>query len=470
MQRGLAIGFGVGIIVLIILSLWWLKVPPFASKTTVSGKIVFSALKPDPDDRGNVTIKYRKFEDRKGNFKDAKMTIPLANNQAFNWENAIKGETYELIGELVIDGKVVKQSEPLVVTAPAVDQILSLRVTWKDLPSNVVDEEDADMSGKVTLNGHIPDGSTLLIQAKLPNQRYENILELDPKVLNEWTWTHAQPLKDYIVRAQLVQNGEIIGTSYATEAIAGENTLSLTINSDASHPSDQAQTATAPEVVPTKSLIIASPTPKPVILRGKISGYIQVNGPKDKNSSLLVLYRSPGSGDYKVVTRINDAQSNNQYEWTAPIIGRDYEITTAYQVNENNVATSRSQVVTASARNVNFTINTGITVQNTTGTPEKEACNQINDNEYDVTIKWPRESEAGNYWLQIGENPGESNKSNDKVRASSNDYLRTKLRIQKNKNYYARYAYSYCVNCNSDQNFSNFSNPFRFWCGTDPGS
>jgi hypothetical protein len=431
-----------------------------ANAATVSGIINYTALKPDPTDKGQVLIKYRKYGTQDA-YKTAFTSI-LENKSPWTWNDAVSGQPYEITAELVIDEEVVTSSEPLVVTAPATAQELDLRVTWHNLPASVVSEEQTFIKGTVAINGAIPPGSEVHILANETNSSTFQVVAINksPTNSNAWEWDGATPLKDYLVHAVLVSNGLQIGTSATTLVAGGDAEVVFSVNSTANlTPSTPSLPVPQTSLTPTQSPTVASSS-------RKISGTIFINGPKDKDTSLLLLWRKPGQGNYQVINRINFPSHNGQiWEWDNPPAGSNYEITTALQVNDQNTATSNSQIVAAPAQNINFTLNTGVIVNTPGDKPSLAACTQ-QGSQWDATIKYPVVQNAGNYWFQIGTNPGANDTSDSKTPAAGNDTNKTvTVRIDNNRTYYTRYAYSICVNCSNNVNFSNFADSFPFSCG-----
>lgn len=422
---------------------------PSPEKSSISGTVSYSALIPDPEDaeKGSVTIKYRKFKST-GEYLPTNITLPVKNNVPWNWDKAERGQTYEMISELIYQGKSVKQSEAAIVTAPAQNINLALHVTWEDLPESVLEANPLQVTGVGIINGYIPAGSTYQILAKESTSQNFQVTQTfnSPLPRQTWIWKNAVRGKEYNVRANLLLNGQTIGTTGSLTAIAGDNNVTLILTSQAKPPS---QTSAV------------------------ISGTIYLNGPIEQNSSLLLLARTPpGTGEFNEIGRINNPNPNGQaWQWSKATSGTPYEITVNLQVDERDTAKGRTQIVTAPAENVDFTINTGVTIDTPTQSPSLSSCTQVGSNVYDATISWPIIPNMGYYWFQIGDGPGSSNSWSEKVPAGNNSTnLTTTLQIFQDKYYYAQYAVSTCTSsgCASDAAFSNFSSPFKFFCGNQP--
>src|SRR5882757_8519443 len=91
-----------------------------ANAATISGVISYTALKPDATDKGQVLVQARKYGTNEL-FKTVYTSV-LAEGSPWIWKNAVSGQPYEMTASLVIDGKVVTTSEPLIVSAPAETQ------------------------------------------------------------------------------------------------------------------------------------------------------------------------------------------------------------------------------------------------------------------------------------------------------------------------------------------------------------
>jgi hypothetical protein len=124
------------------------------------------------------------------------------------------GQTYQLQAVLNIDDKEIKRSEVVTVVAPAYSVELPLKVTWKDLPEDVVSVSTTKLAETVTVNGFVPMNSVLEVYALNQNFYKENIHQITDEVLSEsalltsisnpipsthWLWDQATPLQTYMV-------------------------------------------------------------------------------------------------------------------------------------------------------------------------------------------------------------------------------------------------------------------------------
>ncbi|MCL4416648.1 MAG: hypothetical protein M1268_01485 [Patescibacteria group bacterium] len=447
------IAAGIGALIVLFILLFFLTGKSRAA--TIAGVINYTALKPDPGDRGQVQIKYRKYKST-GDYIIV-YASGLAEKSPWAWNDAVSGQPYEMIASLQVDGKLVTTSEPLIVTAPAANQELNLHVTWHDLPESVVIEQTTYIKGTVTINGYIPPQNTLFIQARLPtDQDFQTVVTTtNAGQKNGWKWDKTVPLKDYMIKAVLMQGVITLATSETVTAAGGDSKIDFILNSTAVPPAN-------PPVSPSPN----NPTPVPQQTTGNITGTVFINGPEQENTSLLMLWRLPGNQNYNVITRINNPSHNGQpWSWNNLTVGKQYEITGVLQVNQQNTASTQSQIITVPAQNINFTLNTGVFIPTPSGNVIVNACNSLGNNQYNAVISFPRQSTAGNYWIQVGRSAATADMYNSKIQANNPQIT---VQIDGNRSYYAQYAYSLCMNCSDDSNFSNFSQSTPFSCGGGP--
>ncbi len=426
---------------------------PALTQATVSGTVNFNRLKPDQGDKGNIFILARPYQSGAA-FNETGAITELKDDVTWNWDKSEKGKNYEIQAQLRIDGKVVKSSEVVVVTAPAKEVLLTLPVTWDDLPDYIVKEQKVTMGGKINVNGYVPDGSVLSVEAKTPEMSfYEFKWSSDnAQLTNTWEWTEATPKTKYQMKAVLMNTGEVIGESSVVD-IEGVKTdevyFSLTSKAKYNEPTP------APEntPIPTKQT--------------SIKGYLTVNGPEDVNTSALIMWSVPGQNNWQEIRRIQNPKNGNQtWEWNGAKTGVSYEIGISLQVNNQTTATTQNKIVTAPATDVNFTLNTGVNVPVPNNKPALQSCTNNTNSQWDANLTIPVNAQYGNYWTQVGSTMGGVELYNNKLKPPTNDSLvRITVRVNDRQTYYSRYGYSFCFDCSSDVNFSNFSDSLVFSCG-----
>lgn len=157
----------------------------------------------------------------------------------------------------------------------------------------------------------------------------------------------------------------------APETSPSSSRISTTVRSSSNPSTDQTAAdseSTEPDIVTkggTISTTAAStktpstPTPVPVVqptvqvvktvqaapTYAQIYGTVTVNGSIPDNSTILILYRPVGNSEFTAGPRLS---AYNGVSWSLSLpTGRNYEITLAWQINENNLLTSDKVIVTA---------------------------------------------------------------------------------------------------------------------------
>lgn len=431
--------------------------------TDITGFVHFTALKPEPGDKGKLKLLTR----RQGTemWSKTNTTIELTQDASWIWSEALPGVTYEVAAELAIDDKVYKNSRTVLATAPSYDLEIPIEVTWSDLPEEIVSVSTAKISGLVTINGYIPEGSVLEIYTLEAPDAADVITELNPAALRyatqiasienpeattTWTWEEAAPLKEYEVIVALRSGNQVILAPQLVIADAGEEALEHQINST---------------FQPNVRGVTSTGTNAPAI-----SGLVTLEGPKAKDTSLLMLWRKPGDANYNVVNRYQyPAHSGTKWSWSGAEVGQTYEIMAALQVDDNNTSTAPNPArVTAPASNVNFDLNTYFVLPATTGTPVLETCiNRTGDNKWTAIITIPTMPNAGNYWVQVGSASNMMGNVYDQKFSAGDNNQGFKVQVGNIPNgiqQLVRYSYSSCVNCQDNNDFAPYSTSVGFTC------
>jgi hypothetical protein len=445
-----------------------------AQQTDVEGKLHFTALKPDEDDKGEVHLMARDLDEEF--WMDTGVRIPLQQDALWTWPAALPGVNYELQAVLFIDGKEIKKSEMKTITAPAYAVELPLEVNWRDLPADVVLESTTKLGGTVTINGHIPSSSVLEIYTLHKKHYEQEVYELSPEVLQEatkiatvtnpqveteWVWNQAVPLEQYVVVAVLKDKNEWIGHSDQLRAAdAGEEEVDQIINSTAQPSTREQVMGVTTENIGKLAQLSGAQTSA-----SQLSGTVYLQGPKQKDTSLLMLWRKPGEQNYQVINRyMYPPTQGTSWVWNQAVVGQQYEVLAVLQVDEKNTSTAPNPIkVTAPASKINFTLNTWYVIPATSPVPVHEVCLDKSGNTSNAVIRLPKIANATQYWVQVGTDHGQAGVWNQKIPASDQD-IRIKVGVENNKMNYVRYSYATCDNCSSDDNFAPFSNDVGFNC------
>lgn len=448
-----------------------------AQHTEIEGTLAFTALRPEPKNTGTVVLFARRYGSE--NWQQLKnVSLSLEQDAPWKWDGALPGTVYDLQAVLTIDGKEIKKSEIITTTAPSYGLEIPLEVNWKDLPDAVVEGSQAKLGGTITLNGFIPPSASVEVYVLDP-QHYEEVLhDIDERVLAqatsiaavpspgrevEWLWNGAVPKQEYVLVSVLKNLGQVVGISdQIIKADAGELRIKQTINS-------QVQPTQGVSGLWNISGLLASSTIQSGtalnIPANALAGTVFIDGPKHKDTSLLMLWRKPGEANYQVVNRYNaPSHRGTDWSWNDAVPGQQYEIMAALQVDGNNSSTLPNPVtVTAPAHNIDMRINTYYVMPRTSGQPSNQVCIDSNGKESTAVLILPKMADATQYWLQVGDNPAQAGVYNQKFPAPDGD-VKVQVRVQNGKQQYMRYSYATCDNCSSDQDFAPYSDTVGFTC------
>lgn len=428
---------------------------------SVSGTLSFPARKPSTSEHGIVVVKYRPYLSR-GEYLNTDASITYEDNASWSWNGAANGVSYELIAELLVDGVATKQSEPLVVTAPAQGQKLVLRLD--ELPSTTT-AKNAKISGTIVLNGYIPSTSTIRLlagEASGTTIAYKVVQTIvNPKPTNTFEWSNSVAGTPYKLRAALVADTKQSSESDLVDVVGGEQSVVLTINSKAIAPLSFPTTTST-----TSSTLLATTS--------TIEGTVAITGPEDVDTAIVVYGRPLGSSSYTQFARITSPTHGGVVWKSGQLpIGGEYEVFSQLWVKGKLIADTRTQTVTVPATAVNFTLNTGIIVPNPGNTPQFRECkNESADHHWDAVLSIPRnpQERIGLYWVWVGDQGGGHSLYSEKLSPADNADLYFTVRVNDGQYYYAQWAYSLCATCKEDANFSKFSSGTRFYCGKNPAA
>lgn len=447
----------------------------------VRGEVLFTALKPEADDQGEVKLFVRRTGETA--WHDTLAVVPLEDRAAWSWNQALPGIHYEFEAVLSLEGQEIDRTDTQQVTAPARNVEMALNVTWSDLPGDVSRPETTNLAGKVTVNGYIPENSVLEVYSAPKGEEYEveaftpemlrqsTLLASvrNPQTSNDWSWDQAKPDETYEVIGVLRHNGQIIGTSLQLlTAEAGQRMLFLTLNSMAEAPETTDETSSTP--IDDSLLALGSAEGRVLGAttgNSTISGVVYLQGPEQEGTSLLMLWKKPGDANYQVINRYPyPSQAGTVWQWSGAQAGQAYEIMAALQVNGNNSSTAPTPLtVTAPATNVNFTMNTWYVIPTTTGTPVFQTCLNRSGNSWQAQISIPPIQGAQQYWVQVGTTTNSGNVWNQQFSAGGNNQNFTvKVPAQENQQQFVQYSYATCDQCQGDDNFAPFSTSVGFTC------
>lgn len=421
---GLAIGF------ILILAVFKIFSPDSA---TISGTIRYNGIKPEDPSQGKIVIQQRELGQTE--YQTAVDNVPLKDNASWSWEKAEEGKSYQIVAYIEYQGKKISNSTTVAVTAPASGLTLTFNVTADDLESAGGDST-VTISGKLDLNGYVPDGSYVNILSREGSTGDFQLLSQGIPAIDgrKLTWDAAKAGVYYTFRGELYNpSGVLIGTSDDITLVGPATGQTLRIDS----------TQTAPEE------------------KTSISGTVILNGPTQPNSSILLLQRKPGDTKYTAFDRI-PAVSNSPWTWDEAISGQPYEISASLQVNEKDTSVGNVLRVTAPADNEIITINTNFSLVPPTQSPTATCGNQ-QEGRWNVSLTFPAIVNAAQYYLRIGTTSTSNDILGERTNATGGNVTRNVL-VNDGQTNYAAYAYTFNTSCTQQQCFSGASPTLVFKC------
>jgi hypothetical protein len=421
-----------------------------AEPATISGSIDFNGIKPSDannPDLGEIKLMTR-LNGASGDYTDTGVQIPFEDKVQWSWNEAEAGKTYDVIAEVYYKDFLIQKSKQVTVTAPASSIALIFNVSLEDVPEQIrptvaptqpeeEEKEYATISGTYVINGFVPNGSTISVFARLEGETTDfNEVKsgIPAQSGSSFAYDTAIAGTTYEVQAELYDSaGSFIGQSPYISITAPASNERIVINSTAVPP---AQKAT-------------------------VSGTVNLNGPVQQNSTILVLQRKSGDTDYTEVNRY-PAKSSVSFEWTDAVAGTTYDVTAALQVNETNTATGNVATVAAPASGVTITIDTNFNLPAPNSTPTKDCGSADQTNHFNVRVSVPQIEGAKKYNLEVGTSAGANNTYNGTLNPDTS----ATIYIQANSPFFARYRYTACTDCDTSNssNWSGWSPTLGFQC------
>ena len=416
-----------------------------------------------------------------------------------SWQfiNGKPGKSYEIQGSVVQNGKVVYLSDPIFVTAPAIDQSIAF-----DVPvANPTGPANATISGSVGVNGYIPAGATLTLQGrKIGASKFTDVTKGIPAKDEQFiSYTTAIAGQEYEVKALLFDaTGNLIGESAVLTLVAPAANEQLNVNSVAQPPVTPTAIPTitptpSPTLTPTPTFIVtqvtsiltATPTspptptntpgptntPAPTPVPPSISGTIQFNGQAPSNTRIVIFQRVSGSQNYQVAVDNITPQNGTNWQWNGAQAGQLYQMIAILKQRQSNgtdidMADSTTLSIAAPAANEVFTINSGYSLPAPTGAINWSCGNYNSSNQtWTPILAFGNMTNAQTYWFQIGITNGGAELTNMVQNATQNPTQSFTQTFQNGVTYYARYAYSTVPNVTlNDPSFSPFTATTQVHC------
>jgi hypothetical protein len=403
---------------------------------TVSGIVDFSGLKPTGNEIATVAVWEK--ETGTADFKNTGIQVELADNAVWNWPNAVEGKTYDFKAVVTRNTETIKESPIVTTSAPATDTVLVLDITWDDLPDEVAQEFPVSVSGRVNINGFIPQGATVIGYGRRagslddfkPGRTRDAIRTID------WVYDDAMNGRNYEIKAVMFDAaGYNIGESDTITKTAPFSDGNMTINSTASAPAVQAS----------------------------ISGTVKINGGIQSGSEVDIQIKKSTDSTYTTVASL-PAETNTPWEWAGAVSGVTYNVKAVLDMPEGVDPTSPAQTVTAPAADLVVKIDSGTSLGSPGDTPSLKGCEKEND-EWVATLKYKSIEGAKKFWVEVGSAEGQSNILDEKEDAPpEGDSLEVEANVKENNmKFYTRYAYS-PEDTGADSSFSDWSDTLEFEC------
>lgn len=165
--------------------------------------------------------------------------LPAKDGSAWTWNNAVAGNSYELKAQLVQNGSVLSESKTKALSAPAANEVLTIRSTVTPPQQAQQTPQGGPISGTINLNGVVPPGASLTIVTRQSGQGNftTTISGLSAQNGTQWTWTAAKPGVSYDIQGVLNDNkGNVFAVSNTVSTAPPALNEVLTINSNPAQP------------------------------------------------------------------------------------------------------------------------------------------------------------------------------------------------------------------------------------------
>lgn len=415
--------------------------------SSISGTFNINGVVPS-----GATITLMQREPSSTQYSIVKQGLQPEDKTMWDFPQATAGKSYEIKASLVQGGKTIAESDPIFVSAPATDEIITLDVESGSGAANAI------IGGTVGINGYIPIGATITVEGKVfdSSANYETIVsKLAAKDGQYLSYTTAIAGKTYNVRGILYDaNGNKIGESAVIQVTAPAQNETLDINS----------TAKAPVTQPTTPQATAVPA------NVSVSGTINFNGAAPANSRIVIFQRPSGANNsYQVAVDNITPANGTTWQWTSAKPSTWYDIIAILKQKQSNgtdkdISTSNTITLTAPATNEVFTINSGFSLTAPNGSISV-TCGSNNNNTFNATVFFQSAPSAQSYWYQIGTSNGGSELYNSTGNTNNNPTQQINVTMNSGVTYYARYAYATTANQGvGSSQYSGFSGTTQLRC------
>lgn len=381
--------------------------------------------------------------------------INAQDGATWRWPSGTEGVSYDIKALLRSSSGVISESPIKSIAAPASEE--TLRIVSTAIPPTTPTttpgaptEQLSSISGILDLNGVVPAGSTIIIQAKKPGDTAAlTIATLKANDGVSWNWNTAPIGVLYEIQASLMNAGTTVGTSGSITVAAPASNERIVIHT-------KTQTTAKDE---------------------SISGVIDLNGYIPNNASITVSFRKSGTPTF--IAGVTNLPARDRTSWMISQLqaGTSYDILAYLQINGQNYAQSQLLVIPAPAHNEELVINS----QNRPASPPSNSqgyscVGKGGNNQWQATITFNQNQvcpDAKQFILQLGSTGGDSSILNNQITPDNPTTMQTYTTgfvFNENQTYYAQYACAPCKDCKDLNFFSQFSPPMAITCSTKPTS
>lgn len=403
----------------------------------IDGTIDLNGFVP-PD--ATISIGARKLGEKQYNIVVSQ--IPAKDKAEWSWENAQSGMTYELQAYVMQNGSVLDKSAVTQIVSPSDNATLSILADEKP-----AEPKKAAITGVFNVNGYVPSGSTITIQAKKTGESsYQTVQSNLPATDgSSWTWPDAQEGNTYTLQALLVQDGQTLTQGSTIQTAPPADSETLTINSKATPP--------APEVPAAPAKV-------------SLSGTINFNGNIPNGATVSIGVRRAGGSKFDEVSRGLSAGNGMSWSWSGATVGNSYDVQ-AY-LWANGQPFSQSQVLTVAAPAAGEVLTIQAPSIATPGNSINAVCSsQQQGSMRQATVNYNTKASIQNaqqYLVTIGTSSNANNTMNT-ITTPNNpgapQNLSTGFILNSGTTYYVQYAYTSSQNSN---NWSAFSPSVTLTC------
>ncbi len=327
----------------------------------------------------------------------------------------------------------------------------------------------ATILGSIGINGTIPAGSTINVEARLAGtQQFSTVLQNIPAISSQtFSYTKATRGATYDMKVTLLDGAsKVIGSSQAFTVTAPA--LDLQFNIDAVNPPATPTPTPEPTLPTTPGAVTPTPAPTPTPALTSLSGTVGFHGVVPVNTRIVILQKLANASSYQVAVDNLTPGEGTVWQWDSPIPGNSYSLIAVLKQkrpdgSDTDFAYSAPVTVTAPAVSIALTITFNYTLPKPSDI-STVTCTTYNsgpnENSWNVTVNFPTYSGAQSYWLQVGTTDGGSDIANTYGSATTVATV-----FKNNTSYFARYAYSAVLGADTGSGqYSVFSDSTRLIC------